>query len=219
MDKLTPDDLYPLETYARLRPEFRERVIEHKAHRRLGLGEHITLSFEDRLTMHYQVQEMLRAERIFEPADIRAELDAYNPLIPDGTQLEGDAADRVPRRGRAPAWPWGGCGASRTGSGCASETLGRVYAIADEDMDRANDTKTSAVHFLRFELPPAADPGPARGRRRVGWRRSSRADGARRRHPGAAARIPDRRPGLTRLASTAATACSGSLSCLIRRVL
>ena len=65
MDKLTPDDLYPLETYARLRPEFRERVIEHKAHRRLGLGEHITLSFEDRLTMHYQVQEMLRAELIF----------------------------------------------------------------------------------------------------------------------------------------------------------
>lgn len=71
MHKLTLDDLFPLETYARLRPEFRERVIEHKAHRRLALGEHVSLSFEDRLTMHYQIQEMLRAERIFEPDDIR----------------------------------------------------------------------------------------------------------------------------------------------------
>ena len=72
MNKLTIDDLYSLETYARLRPEFRERVIEHKAHRRLALGAHLSLAFEDRLTMHYQVQEMLRAERIFEPADIEA---------------------------------------------------------------------------------------------------------------------------------------------------
>jgi len=81
---LQPADLFTLEAYARLRPAFRAQVMAHKAHRRLALGPHVTLYFEDRLTMHYQVQEMLRAERIFEPADIQAELDAYNPLIPDG---------------------------------------------------------------------------------------------------------------------------------------
>jgi hypothetical protein len=155
MNKLTPEDLYPLEAYARLRPEFRERVIEHKAHRRLALGEHITLSFEDRLTMHYQVQEMLRAERIFEPADIHAELDAYNPLIPDGTNWKATLLIEYPNeeerrvalarlRGvEDRVWIQVG-------------TLQPVYAIADEDMERANDTKTSAVHFLRFELPPLA---------------------------------------------------------------
>jgi len=155
MDKLTPDDLYPLETYARLRPEFRERVIEHKAHRRLSLGEHISLSFEDRLTMHYQVQEMLRAERIFEQADIRSELEAYNPLIPDGTNWKAtllieypDEDERRLALGRLRGVEdrvWVRIGA-----------LDPVYAIADEDMDRANDTKTSAVHFLRIELPTAA---------------------------------------------------------------
>jgi len=155
VEKLTLEDLYPLETYARLRPEFRERVIEHKAHRRLGLGPHITLSFEDRLTMHYQIQEMLRAERIFEPADIRSELDAYNPLIPDGTNWKAtllieypDEAERREALGRLRGvedrvWV-------RIGD------LEPVHAIADEDMERANATKTSAVHFLRFELPPAA---------------------------------------------------------------
>jgi hypothetical protein len=155
MNKLTVEDLYPLETYARLRPEFRERVIEHKAHRRLALGEHVTLSFEDRLTMHYQIQEMLRAERIFELADIRSELDAYNPLIPDGTNWKAtlliEYADEAERRvalGRLRGVEdrvW-----MRVG------TLDPVFAIADEDMDRANDTKTSAVHFLRFELSLAA---------------------------------------------------------------
>jgi hypothetical protein len=155
MNKLTVEDLYPLETYARLRPEFRERVIEHKAHRRLALGEHVTLSYEDRLTMHYQIQEMLRAERIFELADIRSELDAYNPLIPDGTNWKAtlliEYADEAERRvalGRLRGVEdrvW-----MRVG------TLDPVFAIADEDMDRANDTKTSAVHFLRFELSPAA---------------------------------------------------------------
>jgi hypothetical protein len=155
MNKLTLEDLYPLETYARLRPEFRERVIEHKAHRRLALGEHVTLSFEDRLTMHYQIQEMLRAERIFELADIRSELDAYNPLIPDGTNWKAtlliEYADEAERRvalGRLRGVEdrvW-----MRLG------TLDPVFAIADEDMDRANDTKTSAVHFLRFELSPSA---------------------------------------------------------------
>lgn len=153
MEKLTADDLYSLEAYARLRPEFRERVMEHKAHRRLVLGPHLSLAFEDRLTMHYQVQEMLRAERIFEQAGIAEELAAYNPLIPDGRNWKATMLIEYPdveeRR-------------------LALETLvgvedrvwlqvsgqPRIYAIADEDMDRTTDTKTSAVHFLRFELTP-----------------------------------------------------------------
>jgi len=155
MDRLTAADLYPLETYARLRPEFRARVIEHKAHRRLALGEHLTLAFEDRLTMHYQIQEMLRAERIFEPADIQAELDAYNPLIPDGTNWKAtlliEYADEGERRAALArlrgledrVWVQVG-------------DHPRLFGIADEDLERANDTKTSAVHFLRFELPAAA---------------------------------------------------------------
>jgi hypothetical protein len=155
MDKLTAGDLYPLETYARLRPEFRARVIEHKAHRRLPLGAHVTLSFEDRLTMHYQIQEMLRAERIFEPEDIRAELDAYNPLIPDGTNWKATLLIEYPDEGERRV-------ALARLRGLEDRVWVRVggqepvYAIADEDMERANETKTSAVHFLRFELPPAA---------------------------------------------------------------
>jgi len=155
MDKLTLEDLYPLETYARLRPEFRERVIEHKAHRRLGLGDHITLCFEDRLTMHYQVQEMLRAERIFEPADIRAELDAYNPLIPDGTNWKATLLIEYPGEDERRV-ALGRLRGVEDRVWVQVGTLEPVYAIADEDMDRANDTKTSAVHFLRFELPIAA---------------------------------------------------------------
>lgn len=155
MHKLSPDDLYSLETYARLREEFRERVIEHKSHRRLILGNHVSLSFEDRLTMHYQIQEMLRAERIFEPDDIRAELDAYNPLIPDGSNWKATMLIEYPsedERRRAlvrlkgvedRVWV-------RVG------TMDRIFAIADEDMERANEEKTSAVHFLRFDLDPAA---------------------------------------------------------------
>ncbi|MCL4721589.1 MAG: DUF3501 family protein [Gammaproteobacteria bacterium] len=155
MDKLAHDDLYPLEVYARLRDEFRERVIEHKAHRRLLLGAHLTLCFEDRLTMHYQVQEMLRAERIFEPADIQAELDAYNPLIPDGTNWKAtllieypDEAERRVALGRL-------LGVESRISLRVGD-LPPVYPVADEDMERASETKTSAVHFLRFELPAAA---------------------------------------------------------------
>ncbi len=155
MDKLTPEDLYPLETYARLRPEFRERVIEHKAHRRLGLGDHITLSFEDRLTMHYQVQEMLRAERLFEPADIRAELDAYNPLIPDGMNWKATLLIEYPDEGER-RLALGRLRGVEHRIWMRIGTLEPVFAIADEDMDRANDTKTSAVHFLRFELPAPA---------------------------------------------------------------
>lgn len=155
MEKLTPHDLYPLEAYARIRPEFRERVIEHKAHRRLALGEHITLSFEDRLTMHYQVQEMLRAERIFEEEEVQAELDAYNPLIPDGSNWKATMLIEYPEEDERRL-------ALARLKGIEDRVWIRVgdqepvFAVPDEDMERANDSKTSAVHFLRFELPPAA---------------------------------------------------------------
>lgn len=152
MNKLTIDDLHPLETYARLRPEFRARVIEHKAHRRLALGEHLSLAFEDRLTMHYQVQEMLRAERIFEPADIEAELEAYNPLIPDGSNWKAtlsieypDAEERRVALERLLGIE------DRIWVQVADGPV--IFGIPDEDLERSTTTKTSAVHFLRFELP------------------------------------------------------------------
>lgn len=152
MNKLTVDDLYPLETYARLRPEFRERVIEHKAHRRLALGAHLSLAFEDRLTMHYQVQEMLRAERIFEPADIEAELAAYNPLIPDSSNWKAtlsieypDVDERRVALGRLVGIE------DRIWVQVAGGPV--IFGIADEDLERSTASKTSAVHFLRFELP------------------------------------------------------------------
>ncbi|MCE7902525.1 MAG: DUF3501 family protein [Gammaproteobacteria bacterium PRO9] len=154
MGKLTIDDLYPLEVYSRLRPEFRAQVMEHKAHRQLALGDHVTLSFEDRLTMHYQVQEMLRAERIFEADGIRDELDAYNPLIPDGSNWKATMLIEYPdehERRQALARLRG----VEHRVWIQVEGYVPVFAIADEDMERSDDTKTSAVHFLRFELPPA----------------------------------------------------------------
>ena len=153
MHKLRRDDLYSLEQYAEQRSAFRDKVMAHKKNRRVPLGPHAALYFEDRLTIQYQVQEMLRAERIFESAGINEELEAYNPLIPDGSNwkatfmLEYDDADErrdaleklisiedkvwVKIAGFAP-----------------------VYAIADEDLERDTEQKTSAVHFLRFELNP-----------------------------------------------------------------
>ena len=151
MQKLTRDDLFILEQYAEARPEFRNKVLAHKRNRRLELGTNAALYFEDRLTMQYQIQEMLRIERIFEAEGINEELDAYNPLIPDGsnwkatfmvefaeveqrramlTQLKG-IEDRIYIR---------------------VADFDRVFAIADEDLDRSDEEKTSAVHFLRFEL-------------------------------------------------------------------
>lgn len=150
---LRPADLMTLEAYARARPEFRRRVMAHKAHRRAQLGEHLTLVFEDRLTMQYQVQEMLRAERIFEEAGIRAELEAYNPLIPDGRNWKATMMLEYPdpdeRRERL-----------QTLLGIEHRVWVRVaghaaiHAVADEDLERATDEKTSSVHFLRFELEP-----------------------------------------------------------------
>lgn len=155
MKPLTASELMKLEEYAEQRPAFRQRVLAHKKHRKLHLGAHLTLLFEDRLTIQYQVQEMLRIERIFERAAIEEELEAYNPLIPDGSNWKATclveyedaalrAAELVKLKGiEDRIWAQVGEGA-------------RIYAIADEDMDRENDSKTSAVHFLRFELDAAS---------------------------------------------------------------
>ena len=153
--RLGREDLLSLEQYAAERPAFRERVIRHKRSRRLPLGPNATLHFEDRLTMQYQVQEMLRTERIFEPAGIEAELEAYNPLIPDGSNWKAtfmiEFDDEDERRA-----------ALARLVGIEDRVFARVggsppiYAAADEDLDRANEDKTSSVHFLRFELPPEA---------------------------------------------------------------
>ena len=153
MAHIDPHSLMTLEAYAKARKDFRARVLAHKKHRTVALGEHLTLIFEDELTIRYQVQEMLRVERIFEEEGIRDELAAYDPLIPDGSNWKAtmlieypDVAERqaqlaVLRGIEDKVW---------------IEVAGhaRVYAIADEDMDRSNDEKTSAVHFLRFELTP-----------------------------------------------------------------
>lgn len=154
MAKLTRDSLLTLEAYAKVRDSFRAKVMTHKKDRIVTLGDHVTLFFEDELTMRYQVQEMLRAEKVFEEAGIQDELDAYNPLVPDGcnwkatmmieyedlderrlmlTRLVG-IEDRI--------WT-------------EIEGFERVYAIADEDLDRTTESKTSAVHFLRLELSKA----------------------------------------------------------------
>ncbi len=149
---LTPVDLMPLEQYARERDAFRARVIAHKRRRTIAIGPNMTWVFEDRLTIQYQVQEMLRIERIFEAAGIQDELEAYNPLIPDGGNWKVTMMIEYPDPSeRAAAL------AALRGieDQCYVEVLGngRVIAVADEDLERANAEKTSAVHWLRFELP------------------------------------------------------------------
>ncbi|MHB1282493.1 MAG: DUF3501 family protein [Metallibacterium scheffleri] len=154
MHALTHDDLLGLERYARERDEFRGRAMAHKRARTVHLGAHLTLLFEDRLTVQYQVQEMLRIERIFEPEAIAEELAAYNPLIPDGHNLKATLLIEYPdieERRHA---------LQRLRDIEHHITLqvadhAQVSAIADEDLPRSNDSKTSAVHFLRFELDPA----------------------------------------------------------------
>ena len=152
--RLAPSDLMSLEQYARGRAEFRGRALAHKRDRTLQCGPNATLCFEDRLTVQYQVQEMLRIERIFEPEGIQDELDAYNPLIPDGANWKATLLVEFPdveERRTALARLRG------IEDRCWVQVAGhpRVYAIADEDLERENDEKTSAVHFLRFELLPA----------------------------------------------------------------
>jgi hypothetical protein len=151
MPHVTRDSLMTLEAYARARPEFRKQVIEHKKHRKVHLGEHLTLLFEDEMTVRYQIQEMLRIEKIFEEDGIISELEAYNPLIPDGRNFKAtmlieyeDASERKDELAKLigiedRVW-------------IQVEGSPRVHAIADEDLERENEQKTSSVHFLRFEL-------------------------------------------------------------------
>ena len=148
---LTHTDLFSLEQYARTRPEFRAKVMAHKKNRMLALGPNATLYFEDGLTMQYQVQEMLRLERIFEPELIQEELDVYNPLIPDGSNWKAtfmiEYADPEERKVQL---------AKLIGIEKAVwiqvADFARVTPIANEDLDRETEEKTSSVHFLRFEL-------------------------------------------------------------------
>jgi Protein of unknown function (DUF3501) len=151
MHKLTTTDLLSLEAYHKQRNQLRAEVLAHKRHRHVAIGPHLSLYFEDRTTMRYQIQEMLRAERIFESEAIAEELEAYNPLIPDGTNLKAtmmleypDAAER-----RVALAQLAGI---EDGVYLEVDMLGRVFAYADEDMPRSDEEKTSAVHFLRFEL-------------------------------------------------------------------
>ncbi|MGA7965341.1 MAG: DUF3501 family protein [Gammaproteobacteria bacterium] len=151
MHALNRTDLMSLEDYAIERERFRRKVMEHKQDRRVALGPNVTLYFEDRLTIRYQIQEMLRAEKLFEPEAIQAELAAYNPLIPDGSNLKAtmmiefeDATERravLATLGNIENMVW-----IEVGSG------ERTFAIADDDLERSDSERTSAVHFLRFEL-------------------------------------------------------------------
>ena len=152
MKPLSRDDLLSLEQYAEQRKDFREAVIKHKLNRRVEVGPNATLYFEDRLTIQYQIQEMLRIEKIFEASGIEEELETYNPLIPDGTNWKAtfmieypDADERrvaLIKLSGIEDRVWVKAGNND-----------RVWAIADEDLERATEEKTSAVHFLRFELP------------------------------------------------------------------
>jgi hypothetical protein len=153
MDKLTRDDLYSLEKYAELRPQFRADVMKHKRNRVVPVGPNVTLHFEDRFTMQYQIQEMLRAERIYEAEGIQDELEAYNPLIPDGSNWKATMMvefDDVEERKRALARLIG----IEDKTWVQVSGFEKVYAIADEDMERDTEEKTSSVHFMRFELTP-----------------------------------------------------------------
>lgn len=151
MKRLSREDLFSLEDYAEKREVFRQKVLAHKKDRQIRVGDHATLYFEDALTVQYQIQEMLRIEKIFERAGIDEELDAYNPLIPDGTNFKAtfmieytDADERRVALSRMVGIEdrvW-----------VLVEGLEKIYAVADEDLERETADKTSAVHFLRFEL-------------------------------------------------------------------
>lgn len=153
MNKLSKQDLYSLEDYSLKRPDFRQQVMAHKKNRVLKLGEHATLHFEDRFLMQYQIQEMLRAEKIFDAAGIQEEIDAYNPLIPDGTNwkatfmLEYD--DETIRRQRLAELK----GIEHT-VWVKVEGFDKVTPVCNEDLERETEDKTSSVHFMRFELTP-----------------------------------------------------------------
>ncbi len=151
MPAISRESILPLETYARQRSEIRAKTILHKRNRTVHVGDHLTLIFEDELTIRYQIQEMLRVERIFEESGIQDEMDAYNPLVPDGRNFKAtiliEYEDVTERQRQLMALKgiedrlWIRVGEAE-----------RVWGIADEDLDRSNDEKTAAVHFARFEL-------------------------------------------------------------------
>jgi hypothetical protein len=155
MSPITPDSLMTLEAYSKHRKENKPAIIAHRRRRSVTLGEHITLQFEDEQTVRYQIQEMLRIEKIFEEDAIQGEIDAYAPLVPDGSNWKAtmlieypDPHERKRELGRLIG--------VEDRMFVEVEGHPRIYAIADEDLDRENDEKTSAVHFVRFEFPPAA---------------------------------------------------------------
>ena len=152
MQKLTRDDLFSLEQYAEARPAFRQKVLAHKRNRRVALGTNAALYFEDFLTMQYQVQEMLRIERIFEADGINEELEAYNPLIPDGSNWKATFMVEFPEVDERRAMLEQLKGVEDRIYVQVAD-FDRVFAVADEDMERSDDEKTSAVHFMRFEFP------------------------------------------------------------------
>ncbi|MGE0311561.1 MAG: DUF3501 family protein [Lautropia sp.] len=151
MTTITPESLMTLEAYSKARAEFRRKVLAHKRNRTVHAGDHITLLFEDELTVRYQIQEMLRIERIFEEDGIRHEIDAYGPLVPDGRNLKATMLIEYPEveeRRRALAELKG----VERRVWLQVEGCDKVWPIADEDLERENDEKTSAVHFLRWDL-------------------------------------------------------------------
>jgi len=154
MQPLVASDLLGLEHYARERAAIRARMIAHRAARRLVIGPNCSWSFEDRATIAYQVQEMLRAERIFEPAAIAGELAAYNPLVPDGRNLKATFLVEFPDPGERELRLRELRGVERC-CWLRVEGFEHVLGIADEDLERESGEKTSAVHFLRFELDAA----------------------------------------------------------------
>ena len=158
------ESLLSLEAYARERGSFRAKVMEHKKLRTLHVGEHLTLQFEDELLIRYQIQEMLRIERIFEEQGIQGELDAYNPLLPDGGNWKATMFIEYPDVDERRRMLERLKGIERK-TWVEVEGAGRVYAIADEDLERENEEKTAAVHFVRFELPVAMRERLKRGAR------------------------------------------------------
>jgi Protein of unknown function (DUF3501) len=162
MPQITRESLMTLEAYAKARKDFRAKVIAHKKLRTVHLGEHLTLLFEDELTIRYQIQEILRVEKTFEEQAIDDELEAYNPLVPDGSNWKATLLveyEDVDERKRALA----GLKGIEDRVWVQVGTSPRVYAIADEDLERENDEKTSAVHFERFELTPSMSEDLHRG--------------------------------------------------------
>lgn len=155
MPHITRDSLMTLESYSKVRPALRAEIMAHKKNRMVELGDHVTLIFEDEKTMRYQIQEMLRAERTFEEAGIQDELDAYNPLVPDGTNWKATMMIQYsdPDERKLALANLKGI-EDRVWVQVVDQP--RVYAIADEDLERENEEKTSSVHFLRFELDPTS---------------------------------------------------------------